>query len=272
MRQATPTVLIVDDSPELRRLHRDTLALEGCRLLETANGHEGVRVFEETRPELVLLDMIMPSGRHLSSGRTPGYLSGIRLAHRVVSILILLVTGSSGLVQGQHVKDGPEFQVNTYTTGIQRYPAVAMADSGDFVVVWHSRDQDGSGWGIFGQRFCRDLDGDSACDPFCDVSMSQPAYVDGEAVVISTLRYANPGPTALDTRMLLQLTLRFGVTVNIVDVNVTLPAGLDNNLGPATLVTLPPGHPRGVWELRCALEDQATGAVQAEDTAGFEFQ
>src|SRR5262245_56046272 len=31
---------------------------------------------------------------------------------------------------------GPEFQVNTYTTGIQRQPAVGADPGGGFVVVW----------------------------------------------------------------------------------------------------------------------------------------
>ena len=48
---------------------------------------------------------------------------------------------------------GPEFRVNTYTTGDQRYPAVATDSSGDFVVAWTSNTQDGAGFGIFGQRF-----------------------------------------------------------------------------------------------------------------------
>jgi hypothetical protein len=48
---------------------------------------------------------------------------------------------------------GPEFPVNTYTTGAQRRPAVAAASSGDFVVVWQSYDQDGDAEGIFGQRY-----------------------------------------------------------------------------------------------------------------------
>ena len=49
---------------------------------------------------------------------------------------------------------GNEFQVNTYTTGFQ-YGANAVASdgSGNFVVVWPSNGQDGSDYGIFGQRF-----------------------------------------------------------------------------------------------------------------------
>ncbi len=48
---------------------------------------------------------------------------------------------------------GGEFQVNTYTSGFQSYPAVAMDGSGNFIVVWTSEGQDGSGTGVFGQRF-----------------------------------------------------------------------------------------------------------------------
>lgn len=48
---------------------------------------------------------------------------------------------------------GSEFQVNTYTEHVQRDPAVAMDGTGRFVVVWESYGQDGSGFGVFGQRF-----------------------------------------------------------------------------------------------------------------------
>jgi hypothetical protein len=48
---------------------------------------------------------------------------------------------------------GQEFRVNTYTTFGQRTPAVAADAFGNFVVVWESQDQDGSGYGIFGQRY-----------------------------------------------------------------------------------------------------------------------
>ena len=47
----------------------------------------------------------------------------------------------------------PEFQVNTYTTGIQYSARVAVNREGNFVVVWQGFGQDGAGFGIFGQRF-----------------------------------------------------------------------------------------------------------------------
>ena len=48
---------------------------------------------------------------------------------------------------------GTEFQVNTYTTGGQTAPSVAADALGNFVVVWDSELQDGSDYGIFGQRY-----------------------------------------------------------------------------------------------------------------------
>jgi hypothetical protein len=47
----------------------------------------------------------------------------------------------------------PAFRVNTYASGVQRQASVAVDPSGNFVVVWESYPQDGSGFGVFGQRF-----------------------------------------------------------------------------------------------------------------------
>lgn len=49
-------------------------------------------------------------------------------------------------------KNGNEFRLNTYTTGEQGVPSVAIDGSGNFVAVWQSA-QDGSGFGIYGQRY-----------------------------------------------------------------------------------------------------------------------
>jgi hypothetical protein len=47
---------------------------------------------------------------------------------------------------------GGEFQINTYTTGSQRLPALAIGSKGDFVVVWGSV-QDGSRYSVQGRRY-----------------------------------------------------------------------------------------------------------------------
>ncbi|HMQ06166.1 MAG TPA: hypothetical protein PKC30_02640 [Saprospiraceae bacterium] len=48
---------------------------------------------------------------------------------------------------------GTEFQVNSFTEGNQRRSAVAMNDDGSFVIAWDSNGQDGSGNGVYAQRF-----------------------------------------------------------------------------------------------------------------------
>jgi len=55
--------------------------------------------------------------------------------------------GAAGVAQGG------EFLVNSATASDQSNPAVAMDAEGDFVVAWESNGQDGSGWGVFAQRF-----------------------------------------------------------------------------------------------------------------------
>jgi len=50
-------------------------------------------------------------------------------------------------------KSGGEFLVNNYTTRDQASPAIARLSNDIFVVTWHSSEQDGSGYGIYGQIF-----------------------------------------------------------------------------------------------------------------------
>lgn len=50
-------------------------------------------------------------------------------------------------------RTGIEFRVNSYTTDDQGYPAISVSDAGSFVVTWVSNGQDGSGNGVFAQRF-----------------------------------------------------------------------------------------------------------------------
>ncbi|MCA9096637.1 MAG: hypothetical protein KDA68_24320, partial [Planctomycetaceae bacterium] len=51
------------------------------------------------------------------------------------------------------VPQGSEFQVNTYTTNPQLFPSIGMDADGDFVITWQSIGQDGSGYGIYAQRY-----------------------------------------------------------------------------------------------------------------------
>ena len=54
------TVLVVDDQAEIRRLVRICLTVDGHQVLEAANGREAIELLAGRRPDLVLLDLMMP--------------------------------------------------------------------------------------------------------------------------------------------------------------------------------------------------------------------
>src|SRR5438128_2056572 len=73
-----------------------------------------------------------------------------------VTVLLAAGLGLGGAAQAQLVPVGGQFQVNTYTPGYQRYPAVTGDGAGNFVVVWESGGSAGSdtdGYSIQGQRY-----------------------------------------------------------------------------------------------------------------------
>ncbi len=57
------------------------------------------------------------------------------------------------LFDGNGSNIGSEFRANSYTTNWQLNPSVTSLDDGNFVVTWESRNQDGSGYGVYGQVF-----------------------------------------------------------------------------------------------------------------------
>jgi excisionase family DNA binding protein len=55
-----PTILIVDDDPKLREYVRVNLEMEGYSVKEAGSADEGLGVLDESTPDLVLLDVMMP--------------------------------------------------------------------------------------------------------------------------------------------------------------------------------------------------------------------
>jgi DNA-binding response OmpR family regulator len=53
-------ILVVDDEPRYIRLMEANLVSEGYKVLKASNGQEAVEVVAEQRPDLVLLDIMMP--------------------------------------------------------------------------------------------------------------------------------------------------------------------------------------------------------------------
>jgi two-component system KDP operon response regulator KdpE len=55
-----PSILVIDDNRLDRKIARDSLASAGFSVAEAQDGQAGLRCLFESRPDLVLLDVIMP--------------------------------------------------------------------------------------------------------------------------------------------------------------------------------------------------------------------
>jgi DNA-binding response OmpR family regulator len=54
------TVLLIDDSKFLRRANELSLAKAGHKILTASDGEEGLRLAREKRPDVIVLDMMLP--------------------------------------------------------------------------------------------------------------------------------------------------------------------------------------------------------------------
>ena len=60
MAETTKTILIVDDDRELVEGLRAVLERQGYRVMQAHDGHQGKQAIYNQRPDLVILDMMMP--------------------------------------------------------------------------------------------------------------------------------------------------------------------------------------------------------------------
>jgi DNA-binding response OmpR family regulator len=83
------TILVVDDEPTLRETLAEALDADGFRVVTAADGREALARFREHRPELVVLDLMLPE------------LSGIevcRIIRQESDVPILMLTAKSSEV------------------------------------------------------------------------------------------------------------------------------------------------------------------------------
>jgi CheY-like chemotaxis protein len=53
-------ILVVEDEEGLRLLYEEELAAEGYEVLTARNGREALQKLEEEKPDLIVLDIVMP--------------------------------------------------------------------------------------------------------------------------------------------------------------------------------------------------------------------
>ena len=53
-------LLIVDDEPDIRKVLKKRLELEGFQCLTAKNGTEAIKIAQEEHPALIILDLVLP--------------------------------------------------------------------------------------------------------------------------------------------------------------------------------------------------------------------
>jgi signal transduction histidine kinase len=81
------SILVVDDDPVVRSIMRATLQRDGFCVIEARDGVEGCRLYDEHRPDLLLVDVIMP--------RMDGYELCRELRSRPESAYVPIVVATS---------------------------------------------------------------------------------------------------------------------------------------------------------------------------------
>lgn len=62
-------LLVVDDAPHVLKALRDTLEAHGYEVREAVNGEEALTRYREIRPDVVLMDILMPKMDGISATR-----------------------------------------------------------------------------------------------------------------------------------------------------------------------------------------------------------
>lgn len=107
MPPATKRVLICDDDPVILRLLQVNLELEGYDVLLAHHGEQAIEVANEQKPDLVILDIMMP--------RLDGYQTCERLKANEETKGIPVVFLSAKAQQAD-IEKGKEFGVADYLT------------------------------------------------------------------------------------------------------------------------------------------------------------
>ncbi len=117
------TILIAEDSPADRLLLSTILVREGHRVLTAANGLEAVTLFEQERPDLVLMDAMMPVMDGFEAARQIKQAAGQQL---VPLIFLTSLTGSEELACCLEA-GGDDFLAKPYNRLILQAKINAMA-------------------------------------------------------------------------------------------------------------------------------------------------
>ena len=103
-----PRVLVVDDDPHMLRYVRDALSKSGYRSIVTGDPEEALRLMEEERPHLALLDLVLPGSDGIE-------LMEDILATADVPVIILSVYGEEGSIAKAFERGADDYVVKPFS-------------------------------------------------------------------------------------------------------------------------------------------------------------
>jgi two-component system chemotaxis response regulator CheY len=98
-------ILIVDDSQFMRGVLRDILLPLGCELIDAEDGKVALEKFEQEKPDLILLDIIMPT------------IDGIEVLKKIdkkVKVIVISAVGQEKMVQEAKVLGALDYIVKPF--------------------------------------------------------------------------------------------------------------------------------------------------------------
>lgn len=124
------TVLIIEGQPGFRRTYRDALESRGYEVLEAEDGESGWELAKAKRPDLILLDLVLP--------KLHGFevLKKIRADDKTVDIPVIIL---SVLGKEQHIQKGVELGADGYIIRRFHLPREIASKIRPFLTKAHAR-------------------------------------------------------------------------------------------------------------------------------------
>lgn len=104
---AAPTVLVVEDDLTILQLLEVNFEMEGFIVLRAEDGEQGLKVAQESRPDVIVSDVMMPKLSGLELVRA------LKGADATASIPVVLLSAKA---QGADVRGGLEAGADGYVT------------------------------------------------------------------------------------------------------------------------------------------------------------
>ncbi len=115
MVEQKPTILIIEDDPLMYRMYQKKFELEGYKVLIKEDGEEALAVLSNERPDIILLDLMMPKMDGFE------FLQLLKQKPGCSDIPVVLLTNVTGDMG--YSKKGLELGANSYLVKSQHTPA-----------------------------------------------------------------------------------------------------------------------------------------------------